>query len=159
MHVGPWTRIQMNCTTKMSKSGVRKRDGGVYALRVNSESIFRGRLWHKTHPNPRRSVRPSGVDRAWEIQSEHERQFVVSRSPFVPPFPLLHHHLLSTPPGKEHRIFANFSLLEIHGPHQGKNNNNFSPNISSADQFPRYLPANCPQVHWRWATSQPEISL
>ncbi len=72
----------------------------VYALRVNPESIFRGRLWHKTHPNPRRSVRPSGVDRAWEIQSEHERQFVVSRSPFIPPFPLLHHHLLPAPQDK-----------------------------------------------------------
>ena len=91
----------------------------VYALRVNPESIFRGRLWHKTLPNPRRSVRPSGVDRAWEILSEHERQFVVSRSPFVPPFPLPHHHRLPAL-RQEHRIFPNFSLLEVHGPHQGK---------------------------------------
>ncbi len=51
----------------------------------------------QTHPNPRGSVRRLAVDRAWEIPSEHKRQIVVSRSPFVPTNPLSHHHLLLLP--------------------------------------------------------------
>jgi hypothetical protein len=80
----------MSCDTnevynqKVEKSSQNAKWRNV-CTQVKSESIFRGRLWHKTHPNPRlMSVRPSGVDRAWEIPSEHKRQIVVSRSPFIP---------------------------------------------------------------------------
>ena len=79
-----------------------------------------------------------------------QRQIVVSRSPLAPPIPLPHHHLLLFTPRQKLRISANSPLVDIHGPHQGKNNNHPSLNIPSAYLFPRYLPANRPQVDWRW---------
>ena len=144
----------MSCDTndfhkqKIEKSSQSAKWRSV-CTRVNPESIFRGRLWHKTHPNPRRPVCPSGVDRAWEIQSEHKRQIVVSPSPFVPPILLLHHHLL-LPPIQEHRIFANFPLVQIHGPHQGKITTSFSRGSLPLTDFLAILPANRSQVHRRW---------
>ena len=72
----------------------------------------------QSHPNPRRSVRPSGVDRAWELPSEHKRQIVVSRSPFAPPSLFPHHHLL-LPPLARTSFFTHFPLVETHGSHQG----------------------------------------
>ena len=42
----------------------------------------------------------SGVDRAWEIQSEHNDKSSFLVQPLAPPIPLPHHHLLLLPPGK-----------------------------------------------------------
>src|SRR6266702_1174501 len=74
-----------NESERRINEGVR---GNVCGTRVKPGSIFRGLAVAQSHPNPRRSVRPSGMDRAWELPSEHKRQIVVSRSPFIPPSPI-----------------------------------------------------------------------
>jgi len=118
--------IQTSCTIKRYKSRVRVRNGGVYAPKSNLSQSSAASCGTKRIRIRVMSVRPSGVDRAWEIPSEHKRQIVVSRSPFIPPFPLLHHHLLLPPPTQEHRIFAIPPLVEIHGSHQGKITTSFT---------------------------------
>jgi len=89
----------------------------------------------------------------WTVRGKYNRSTTTNRRfsfTSCPPIPLPHHHLLLFTPRQKLRISANSPLVDIHGPHQGKNNNHPSLNIPSAYLFPRYLPANRPQVDWRW---------
>jgi hypothetical protein len=109
-HAGPRAEIQAICTPKVSKSSSQR----CVERNVVCESYTGVHLPRlavaQTHPNPRRSVPPFNVDRAWELPSEHKRQIVVSRSTFTPPTPFPHHHLLLLPPRKN----IVFSLIFPH---------------------------------------------
>jgi hypothetical protein len=91
----------------------------------------------QTHPNPRRSVRPSGcgpcVGNTIGAQTTN-RRFSLT---FAPNHPTLGPPPSPTPPTKN-IVFSLTSLAETHGSYQGKINQPHSFTILTADRFRRY---------------------
>ena len=92
----------------------------------------------QTHPNPRRSVRPSGcgpcVGNTIGAQTTNRRFSLTFRPnpPHSPPPP-------SPAPPSKNIVFSLISLAETHGSYQGKIKQRLSFTILTADRFRGYL--------------------